>query len=57
MKTESIGWVLLISGILVAGYAALIGVVSMEVTLLLVIFGLADAVVGLVLVLRSRRAA
>ncbi|HEX6474505.1 MAG TPA: hypothetical protein VF114_05400 [Candidatus Limnocylindria bacterium] len=54
---ESLGWVLLVSGILVAGYAALVGVVSMEVTLLLVIFGLADAVVGLVLVLRSRRAA
>ena len=33
------------------------GVISTEVTLVLVIFGLADAVAGLVLVLRSRRAA
>jgi hypothetical protein len=57
MNEETIGWVLLVSGILVAGFAALFGVMSMELTLVLVIFGLADAVAGLVLVLRSRRAA
>ena len=56
MNEETIGWVLLISGILVGGYAALFGVVSTEVTLLLVLFGLVDAVAGLLLVLRSRRA-
>ena len=57
MNEESIGWVLLASGIMVAGFAAIFGVMSMEVTLVLVLFGLADAVAGLVLVLRSRRAA
>ena len=56
MSEEAIGWVLLVSGILVGGYAALFGVVSTEVTLLLVLFGLVDAVAGLVLVLRGRRA-
>jgi len=57
MNEETIGWVLLVSGILVAGFAALFGVMSMELTLVLVIFGLADAVAGVVLMLRSRRAA
>ena len=56
MNEEAIGWVLLVSGIMVGGYAALVGVLSTEVTLLLVLFGLVDAVAGLVLVLRGRRA-
>ena len=55
MNDETIGWVLLVSGILVGGFA-LFGVMSMEVTLVLVIFGLTDAVAGLVLVLRRRAA-
>ena len=56
MNEEAIGWVLLVSGNMVGGYAALVGVLSTEVTLLLVLFGLVDAVAGLVLVLRGRRA-
>ncbi len=51
-----LGWVLLVSGILVAGYAAIVGFIAWEVTLVLIVFGLVDAVTGAVLVVRNRRA-
>ena len=50
-----IGWILVVSGLAVAAYAALVGVGSWEVTLALIVVGLADAAIGVFFILRERR--
>jgi hypothetical protein len=49
------GWVLLAVGLVTFGIAAVIGVVSWEVTLVLMVIGLVLAVLGLFQVIVDRR--
>jgi hypothetical protein len=50
-------WLLLVVGLIVAGYAAAFGVVSWEVTLALIIVGALVALIGGWMVIRGRRTA
>lgn len=50
-------WALVVIGLVVAGFGLFVGVVSYEVTLGLIVLGLAAAVVGAYLIIRGRRAA
>jgi hypothetical protein len=50
-----VGWIVLVVGLVVAGYAALFGVVSWEITLALIVVGLLDAAIGVWLIYRQRR--
>ena len=50
-------WALIIIGLVVVGIALFVGIVSWEVTIGLIILGLAAAVVGAYMLIRGRRAA
>ena len=49
------GWVLIVVGLAVFGLAAVFGVISWEVTLAVIVIGLAVALLGLFQVIRDRR--
>jgi len=50
-------WALVVIGLVVAGVGLFVGIVSYEVTLGLILFGLAAAVLGAYMLIRGRRAA